>query len=107
MQVQVTFFCIHISPVRSSATAARPIVQRIFPGTADRGPLTISTMFSVDLQPVSCLMGSLDFHLDCVRLVFRVVVAVWLAGLKHQPHHHPATLGPPCYFAPSDEIRAA
>lgn len=36
-----------------------------------------------------------------------VVVAVWLAGLKHQPHHHPATLGPPCYFAPSDEIRAA
>lgn len=71
MQVQVTFFCIHISPVRSSAIAARPIVQRIFPGAADRGPLTISAMFNVYLQPVSFLMGSLDFHLDYVQLIFR------------------------------------
>lgn len=107
MQVQITFFCIHISPVRSSATAARPIVQRIFPGTADRGPLTISTMFSVDLHPVSCLTGKPRLSSRLRAAYIPVVVAVWLAGLKHQPHHHPATLGPPCYFAPSDEIRAA
>lgn len=77
LHVQVTFLGIHIGAVRSSALTMRPIVQRIFPGAADRGPLIISAKLSLDLHRVPCLT-TLYVRLNIPVVV--VVVAGWLAG---------------------------